>query len=196
MNPQFKKYQFKKGSSGFTGKHTEKSKLKMKLAKLGKGTSRKGKTGIYSLETLEKMRRAKIGVKQSKEVVEKRAIKLRGRKISEEAKEKIRKAHLGKPKLYSRREKNHNWKGGVTSINEKIRKSLEYKLWRTAIFERDEYTCRFCGKRGNGEIHADHIKPFAFYPELRFSIDNGRTLCKECHKKTDTYGRQKNNLSS
>jgi hypothetical protein len=48
---------------------------------------------------------------------------------------------------------------------------------------------RFCEKRG-GELHADHIKQFAYYPTLRFVLDNGRTLCKECHKQTDTYKRK------
>lgn len=78
------------------------------------------------------------------------------------------------------------WKGGITPINKLIRSSKEYKLWRKSVFERDNYTCQFCKVRG-GTLQADHIKPFAYYPELRFSLDNGRTLCVECHKKTDTY---------
>src|SRR3990167_2039380 len=83
---------------------------------------------------------------------------------------------------------------GITPINRKIRNSSEYKLWRTAVFTRDNFTCVWCGARSKKGVkvilHADHIKPFCDYPELRFAIDNGRTLCVDCHKKTDTYGRK------
>jgi len=78
------------------------------------------------------------------------------------------------------------WKGGTTSEGMKIRSSFEYRLWRESVFKRDNWTCVWCGKVG-GKLNADHIKPFCDYPELRFAIDNGRTLCIECHKKTDTY---------
>lgn len=81
---------------------------------------------------------------------------------------------------------NHNWKGGITPENQKIRHSKEYMDWRTAVFQRDDYTCQECGSRGY-KLNADHIKPFAYFPELRLAIDNGRTLCKPCHRKTPTY---------
>jgi len=84
-------------------------------------------------------------------------------------------------------ENNNAWKGGVTPLNRKIRGSIEYKLWRTAVFERDNYTCIWCGDNSGGNLNADHIKPFCDYPELRLAIDNGRTLCLSCHRTTDTY---------
>ncbi len=82
---------------------------------------------------------------------------------------------------------NPSWKGGITPINTKIRESMEYKEWRKNVFEKDNYICQICGERG-GILHADHIKPFSLFIELRFELDNGRTLCKKCHLKTDTWG--------
>lgn len=86
-------------------------------------------------------------------------------------------------------EENNKWKGGVSSINEKIRKSNRYIKWRQKVFERDDWTCQTCGKRGNGTLHADHVLPFSLFPELRFDELNGRTLCKPCHRQTPTYGK-------
>ncbi len=84
------------------------------------------------------------------------------------------------------------WKGGISSERTKIYNSKEYKLWRYSVFKRDNFTCIWCGAiSGKGkhiDFQADHIKPFAYYPELRFAIDNGRTLCKPCHRTTDTFG--------
>ena len=79
--------------------------------------------------------------------------------------------------------------GFVTPKNALIRSSTKYRNWRTTIFERDDYTCLICNRKEevSGKLQADHIKPFAYFPELRFELSNGRTLCIDCHKKTDTY---------
>lgn len=116
--------------------------------------------------------------------------KLKGRYISPNHRHKISLGLRGKPKSLSHRKKISvaigSKKGWVSTINQRIRHSVDYRLWRVSVFKRDNWTCVFCGTRG-GVLNADHIKPFAYYPELRFAIDNGRTLCKKCHLTTDTY---------
>lgn len=80
-----------------------------------------------------------------------------------------------------RRGKDHPcWRGGITTENTKIRTSLEYIAWREDVIRRDHNTCVFCGYYGD-KLNADHIKPFSKYPELRFEVNNGRTLCEDCH---------------
>lgn len=64
----------------------------------------------------------------------------------------------------------------------------ELKTWRKKVFERDNYTCQECG--AVGYLHAHHIKRWAEYPDLRFDVDNGQTLCKTCHSKTVGYLRR------
>ena len=108
-----------------------------------------------------------------------------GRKIkfSKEWLEKVTKANIIKGKLH--KGKNHwNWKGGKTSKNHRIRRSKEYKEWRLAVYARDHYTCQDCGTHCTSKtIVAHHLKSFNDYPELRFKVDNGITLCRSCHKK-------------
>ena|SRR3990167_8188143 len=78
-------------------------------------------------------------------------------------------------------DKHWNWKNGVTSNKKKIFRSLKYKLWRNAIFKRDNWTCQKCNQIG-GKIQADHIKRWSDYPELVFDLNNGQTLCLKCHR--------------
>ena len=77
------------------------------------------------------------------------------------------------------------WKGGKTKINQLLRTRTEYLDWRNKIFQRDNYTCQECGiKSGNGVkiyLNVHHKKSFSEYPDLRFNLDNGVTLCKNCH---------------
>lgn len=115
------------------------------------------------------------------------------RKISEALKRKGIKPPRPPRSCLKRGCEHPQWRGGVASLNDRLRKSPEFREWREAVFKRDNYTCVFCGSRGgNGYkviLHPDHIKPFALYPESRFDIDNGRTLCASCHRKTETYGK-------
>lgn len=98
------------------------------------------------------------------------------------------------------KEKHWNWKGGITPLKRQIRFSFEMRLWRNEVFKRDNWKCVWCDKGGNG-LNADHIKPFSkiiFENKITnmeqaincnelWDINNGRTLCFECHKKTDSY---------
>lgn len=155
-------------------KVTEETKAKLRAANLGKQ---------HSFATREKLRRISTGKSRSLDVRRRISATLKGRVIRPETRLKLSLAQRG--------ERAHSWRGGVSQTNNRIRRSVEYKLWREAVYKRDDYTCVFCRQRG-GRLQADHIKPFAYFPELRFSIDNGRTLCEPCHKTTDTYGRPKN----
>ena len=123
---------------------------------------------------------------------------LKGHKVSESCKAKLR-LRVGPAQS--------NWKGGISKINETVRKITKYKEWRKSVYERDNYTCQECGKCGR--LHADHIKPFKIilreyrekYGEVDilriqeyrplWDISNGKTLCEKCHHKTETYGFRK-----
>lgn len=76
------------------------------------------------------------------------------------------------------------WKGGINGQNDTLRHHREYKDWRTAVYERDNYTCQCCGQRGI-KLNAHHINQFADYPEIRYDVNNGITLCVKCHDSTE-----------
>ena len=88
----------------------------------------------------------------------------------------------GKKCEHLRGENHPNWKGGTKS---RPSDRVEYKEWTNSVLERDKHTCQECGETEG--VIAHHIKSYAYYPELRFDIDNGLTLCEPCHSKTDNY---------
>jgi hypothetical protein len=189
---------------------TPEIRLKLSLAKKGK------KLPTRSIEHNEKIRQSKLGSKHpmfGKRLTEEWKRKIsessKGKILSIETRNKISESSIGKKGTYGnlgkkmsitnrlnqsamrKGNKSHFWKGGVTKTNEIIRSSMQYRDWRKSVFHRDNYTCTWCGaKSGNGKkviLNADHIKPFSCNPELRFTLENGRTLCKQCHTTTDSY---------
>ena len=145
----------------------------------------------------ERVRRQKIS-----RAMKGRTSPMKGRAQTSQAREAIAAARRGKhlspasrlKVSLARRGANHwAWKGGISPLNKRIRATAEYISWRTAIFHRDDYICQQCDQRG-GRLQADHIKPFAYFPHLRFELSNGRTLCVPCHRKTDTWGQKARNL--
>ena len=82
-----------------------------------------------------------------------------------------------------RGENGTNWKGGISGIRERDMASREYKAWRQSVFERDQFTCQKCGDARGGNLQAHHIKDYAGHPNLRYSVENGITLCETCHRK-------------
>ena len=90
----------------------------------------------------------------------------------------------------ARRANGHwNWKGGLTELVRGIRRSPEYYQWRKAILERDSYTCQDCG--GTEGIEAHHIQALIDYPEGICEVDNGVSLCRDCHFR-HTFGQKLN----
>lgn len=140
----------------------------MSKAHMGGIPWNKGKRGVQidSEETRQKKRSALLGKKRPP--------------FSEEWKEKISASKKGKPNFSRRGAGNPCWKGGTTPEEKRIRRSLEARLWREAVFARDNFTCQKCKERG-GSLRAHHILNWARNPEVRFAIDNGITLCNPCH---------------
>ena len=54
--------------------------------------------------------------------------------------------------------------------------------WSKQVMERDTYTCQICGNSPSGNLNAHHLNGWNAFPEQRFDLDNGVTLCNDCHK--------------
>lgn len=74
-----------------------------------------------------------------------------------------------------------NWKGGISSDRDRFMLTKEYKNWREDVYKRDNYTCLKCGQVGY-ILNAHHIYAYSDFPEKRLDLDNGVTLCENCHK--------------
>jgi hypothetical protein len=124
--------------------------------------------------------------KRTPEGIRRQADKLRGRKASFETRLKMSLAQSG--------DKSNTWKGGITHLYLQIRHHFKMRQWISDCFHRDDFTCQQCHKKG-GKLNCHHIKHFSKIIEYYgieileealdcaelWDLNNGVTLCKDCH---------------
>lgn len=123
-----------------------------------------------------------------------------GRPMPENLRRAISAAKKGRPKSTEHRrkmaesrrgEKSHLWRGGVhaahTRERQRAMQTIEYRLWRDTVFTRDSATCQMRDGTCAGPLQADHVQSWRDYPELRYVVSNGRTLCRHHHQQTPNF---------
>jgi 5-methylcytosine-specific restriction endonuclease McrA len=174
-----------------TGRNIRYKLRRFGILALGPGHLRKGKSATWcvgvkrSPETNEKNRLAHLGTIPpnkgvgsvgfvcevcGKEVFDKPY--RRKRTCSKACKDRLSALHRG--------EDHWNYKGDEAGYVQRKRLWAEYKEWRRDVLKRDNYTCQKCQKYG-GRLTAHHLNNWAEYPDQRFDLDNGVTLCWSCH---------------
>jgi 5-methylcytosine-specific restriction endonuclease McrA len=97
-------------------------------------------------------------------------------------------------KLIMPRGKNHyKYNSLLTDYDrEDKRTNPKYIKWKKLVFERDEYICQVCFQKG-GKLNPHHLNSFHYFENDRYVLDNGITLCEDCHQDFHyMYGRKWN----
>jgi len=166
------------GNKGRHWKLSDKAKKNISIGHIGVNTWTKGKKLLE--ETKRKISKAN-----------------KGKKRTLEQKKRMSKAQRGNPKYELRGSKHPFWKGGTTKLNSQIWHHYKYKQWRSDIFQRDNWTCQTCGKRGCylESHHNPSVKNLLKLYNLKtmeeienckefWNINLGVTLCVDCHNLT------------
>ena len=190
-----KKHRENLSKAAFIAQNRPEQKAKISSAKKGKNNPQWGKKwdDKRRLWLSKRMKKYPIkywlGKKQPKDMIKKRIKSRKWYKPSLITIDKMSKARRGARRW--------NWKGGITPLTKQIRRCLQYRQWRSNVYQRDNWTCQTCQKRG-GTLVAHHIKKFysiiqentiktlkkALKCKELWDISNGVTLCQDCHELT------------
>lgn len=175
--------------SGMRGKkHSPETIEKMRQAKLGKKNPMYGKHPVQVITDEAKRNMSKAQKKRFREQKHPRS----GTTHSEQSRKKMAKARTGKALSKKTRqklskihtgEKHWNWKKdrSLLKVSEKKHLDVQYREWMMNVKSRDNWTCRIDNENCSGRLEAHHILDWVNYPELRYSLTNGVTLCQAHH---------------
>lgn len=197
-------------SHGLTGLHpSEETRQKMSEAKKGKPSPNKGKKRTWKGNSFEIghapwNKGSKMPEEHCKKLSDSYTYHVPwNRGLTKEDDERIKRLCeiMSEARKGKRMGEEHpNWKGGKSKIDKTCRMMPEYAEWRTKVYERDDFTCQYCGERG-GQLEAHHLKRFAQIikeNDIKTIIDardcsemwnteNGITLCINCHGILDPH---------
>lgn len=170
----------------FWGKrHSPEIMERIRVANLGHVPWNKGKKGVYSEQTLQKMREGKLG-KPGNALGKKRSLET-CKKISESKKGKPT-WNKGRLWIERRGENHHRWIKDRSLVKmDKERGGPLHKQWSRDVKNRDGWKCKISNNNCSGRLESHHILGWNQYPELRYQLNNGITLCHAHHprKRTD-----------
>lgn len=80
-------------------------------------------------------------------------------------------------------EKSWRWIKDRTKLKTGREKAYDtkYKYWMKLVKDRDKWKCRISDRNCEGRLEAHHILIWRDFPELRYEINNGITLCHAHH---------------
>lgn len=165
----YKHYSYQGFQKGY--KLSEEARKKISLAHKNRIPWNKGTKGIMKVNSGS----FKKGVRFSKEFREKMSLARIGKKLSEETRKRMSLSQKG--------EKSYRWINNRELAKRNLRNDGEYLQWVSKVKNRDKWQCKINNQDCSGYLIVHHILLWSEYPELRYEINNGITLCQSHHPK-------------
>jgi len=157
-------------------KISKKKRREFMLAHPNKGQFKKGQTS-WNKNTHIQTNTGRTHIKKGQRLSLKTEFQ-KGVKHTQEWKDLMSKLRSG--------DKHYKWKVDRTQLKKfndtsKDRRSYAYNNWRREVWTQDDWKCRINNSDCKGRLEAHHILSYTYYPELRYDINNGITLCQAHH---------------